>query len=280
MAVNQYAMIHIDNALNSWDNYDDYILSYLITLRFDAKNAHELIRQFSVEFIKSCHRHQLLLNPNWIDVEESLLAYQSLHAENTNSAYPIFADLYRMSHGGRQYYYTVSTMSFYDLSSIVTYKVLAIANRLRKHSFTPYALIFPDDSFSSAFYFAFVPLRCSAHQPVIHDGFVKFTISLISHSSIWFERTQTNFGQVHDNRLLAYRNTPRLNSFLRDIYALVQQMGGKWFYESEGKRMHYNMGWDYEFPFEEAYNDHCVPLGGKIIYQEDIDEGRVILPTE
>ncbi len=75
------------------------------------------------------------------------------------------------------------------------------------------------------------------------------------------------------NRELAYLNAPRLNSFLRGLSNIAQNYGGDWFLE-----------------FESGTQNHIInclsgktepllfPLNGEIIYQEDIDEGRVKLP--
>lgn len=64
-----------------------------------------------------------------------------------------------------------------------------------------------------------------------------------------------------NNRYIAYRNTPRFNSFLRDLKILFVD----------------KYGWSYNSDYEDIRRDG-IPLDGKIIYQEDIDEGRVQLP--
>lgn len=94
------------------------------------------------------------------------------------------------------------------------------------------------------------------------------SIVLRSFFDIWFEEVM-GYGYAdenkdnYDNRSVAYRNTPRLNSFLRDVKKEVLKLGGEW-----------KMGSDYpKYVTEEG-----VLLDGHIVYQEDIESGRVKLP--
>ena len=102
-----------------------------------------------------------------------------------------------------------------------------------------------------------------------------FYVGFSSHSDIWWPdlhaiapegalRVYEYLDIPLDNRPFAYRITPRLNSFLRDMNAITSNLGGNIYYEK--------------------VNQYCteegVLLDGKIIYQEDIDEGRVVPPNE
>ena len=95
------------------------------------------------------------------------------------------------------------------------------------------------------------------------------TLSIISNSNIWLdvidlsEVSRSKENDLIDNRVLAYRLTPRLNSFLRDLKNYVISIGGEV---------------DLVEHFGKYVTEEGVLLDGKIIYQEDIDEGRVQLP--
>ena len=113
------------------------------------------------------------------------------------------------------------------------------------------------------------------------NGSIQISFSMEVFSDFWFETVSrnhrlwdSNYGEPYldyddeeheepslDNRFIAYRNTPRFNSFLRDLKALFVD----------------KYGWSYDSDYEDIRRDG-IPLDGKIIYQEDIDEGRVTLP--
>lgn len=125
-------------------------------------------------------------------------------------------------------------------------------------------------------------LRVSPNS-IYQNKSIQISFSIEIFSDFWFETISRNrklwnknYGKPYldyddeeheepslDNRYIAYRNTPRLNSFLRDLKILFV---GKY-------------GWSYDSDYED--NDirrNGIPLDGKIIYQEDIDEGQVQLP--
>lgn len=79
---------------------------------------------------------------------------------------------------------------------------------------------------------------------------------------IWFDHVRnlkiwnqdgSDYERVGDvnNTELAMVNTPRLNSFLRDLKKLGEKFNGKWFFEPNG----FN-----------AYEDHAIPINGEILY--------------
>lgn len=101
------------------------------------------------------------------------------------------------------------------------------------------------------------------------DNGMYFTISTFT--DMWWETVclnQSLFDDTDyergdfeiDNRYVAYHNTPRLNSFIRDLIHLAVEK--------------------YGFILEPGHEEfkYGIPLDGKIICQEDIDEGRVKLP--
>jgi hypothetical protein len=270
----------IDSNKNVWSNYDFYVLAYYISFRIEKSIAIDIIDQFSIFFLTLCHKYGFLLNSD--KSLSDLLEYYNNKKDEINKLgkhIPSLLDIYTLSNetGGPRIY--VSKMHFWGLEGLEYAFVLELAKYLRKYEVSPFVSYYPDD-ISKDTYYPFRPLQIMGSLPKIKEEqtFVDFKFNIISHLNIWFETSRLKEGIFYDNKILAYRNTPRLNSFLRDLRQLVDKYGGKWEFESEGQLMHYNYGWDYSFPFESVYNDHCVPLDGKIIYQEDIDEGRIALP--
>lgn len=99
---------------------------------------------------------------------------------------------------------------------------------------------------------------------------VQVGMSIFSYSNIWLDtfnfdesRVFKGLGDVK-NRVVAYRMTPRLNSFLRDFKNKLELLG------IELKQQEC----DTRYVTEEG-----ILLDGRIIYQEDIDEGRVMVPV-
>ncbi|MEZ5049117.1 MAG: hypothetical protein R2766_05655 [Saprospiraceae bacterium] len=102
---------------------------------------------------------------------------------------------------------------------------------------------------------------------------LKWELSYSLWSEIWVQKLhrvdhETSDLYTIDNSPIAYRNVPRINSFIRDIKVLVQKYESKYSFGIFHKNDEIN--------YETAIDG--LPLDGKIIYQEDIDEGRVILP--
>lgn len=275
-------MRHLDNTKNTWENYDAPVLNYSVSLNLDKSDALEIIHYFTVQLITVSHNHKLLLNTMSI-LDDSINTFNHIYKYliSNNLHIPSFGDLFSSLNPMNPKGNILNFMTYYGQSGIESNYVLELMMSLRKFNFQSSALIYPLDIDLSTHYKPFVPLYCNFIKiplSTLRNGKTQINFEICSNTSIWLQQTKKNTGLIQDNRLLSFLNTPRLNSLLRDIYALVTQLGGSWSFESEGNRIHYNMGWESDFPFESMYNDHCVPLDGKIIYQEEIDEGKVLLP--
>jgi hypothetical protein len=100
-------------------------------------------------------------------------------------------------------------------------------------------------------------------------------VGINSSSNIWWEEIVVtilegeawNDRQVLNpplnNRPWAYRITPRFNSFLRDVKEVINSLEGNVLLEEYNKKY---------------VTEDGILLDGRIVYQEDIDEGRVKLP--
>lgn len=125
-----------------------------------------------------------------------------------------------------------------------------------------------------------IPLYFYGGKPKLIDDndAYAFNFYIESYSNIWkdvissYKIYSDKFNKVNfsnlNNRTLAYYNTPRLNSFFREIDKLLKDFGGScsiqietdFYIESKILRKGDLLG---------------IPIDGKIIYQEDIDEGRI-----
>lgn len=104
----------------------------------------------------------------------------------------------------------------------------------------------------------------SSFTDFTYNYHLDFGFSLSSESEFWFQEAQYS-GKSFDNSFLAYHNTPRLNSFIRDLKDI-------WVNK-------YNWTFDIERGYPGVSEIGEILLDGKIIYQEDVDEGKVILPS-
>jgi len=90
---------------------------------------------------------------------------------------------------------------------------------------------------------------------------------IASWNYIWLQESQIihedGYLRTFENSPIAYRIVPRFNSFLRGITRKVKELGGSIVLD------------DYR---REFVNIDGILLDGEIIYQEDIDEGRVEVP--
>jgi len=101
-------------------------------------------------------------------------------------------------------------------------------------------------------------------------------VGINSSSNIWWEEIAVTilegeawkdrqvFNPPLNNRPWAYRITPRFNSFLRDLKGVINKLKGNVLLEEYNKKY---------------VTEDGILLDGRIVYQEDIDEGRVKLPN-
>ncbi len=107
--------------------------------------------------------------------------------------------------------------------------------------------------------------------PGVDDALIWIGIS--SSSNIWWEELPITilngdtwadcqtFDPPLDNRYWAYQCTPRFNSFLREVKTLVEQFEGSVLLEEHQK---------------EYVTEQGILLDGKIVYQEDLNDGTTV----
>ncbi len=98
----------------------------------------------------------------------------------------------------------------------------------------------------------------------------EISIGFNSYSNIWFDEVDSeniiayseNKEENEDNIELALLNTPRLNSFFREIKQVTEKLGGKWSLETN---------------YPDKVTEDGILIDGRIIYQEDIDKSNRVI---
>ena len=112
-------------------------------------------------------------------------------------------------------------------------------------------------------------------QTKTYNGVNKLSFDILSKSNIWWEeidyeissggsKAGPELDSPHNNRDIAYRITPRFNSFIRVLSEKILSLGGTVDVDNESYR--------------DSVTKEGISLDGKIIYQEDIDNGLIELP--
>ena len=95
-------------------------------------------------------------------------------------------------------------------------------------------------------------------------------IEFFSRSNIWYDEIE--YSQLKEfmivdppanNRPVAYRISPRFNSFLRDLKNKTYSLGGEFILN---------------VPSSKLSDDGYILLDGQVIFQEDIDSGKIKIP--
>ncbi len=95
-------------------------------------------------------------------------------------------------------------------------------------------------------------------------------IVFFSSSNIWYDEIEytqleeyLTFSPPVDNRPVAYRISPRFNSFLRELKTMTYSLEGEFILHTHSEKLS-----------AEGY----ILLDGQVVFQEDIDSGKVKIP--
>ncbi len=108
------------------------------------------------------------------------------------------------------------------------------------------------------------------YEEIQQNDVNEISIVFCSDSNIWFDEVDSeniiayseNKEENEDNIELALLNTPRLNSFFREIKQVTEKLGGKWSLETN---------------YPDKVTEDGILIDGRIIYQEDIDKNNRVL---
>ena len=88
----------------------------------------------------------------------------------------------------------------------------------------------------------------------------QYSFCVASSCNIWFEEIEDKNFKKTDSKILAYKNTPRFNSFWRELVKVCENYGGRVQIEDSNN------------PYRKWLTKDGILLDGKILYQEDVDK--------
>lgn len=277
---------------NPWSNYEaDLFLDFFCSLDFPIDTYQDKVFELNKSLHQLTHKHEFLmtLSPEYCSYYDIgyLHHYEAFLSKNISNPSILPIDGYEFY---QQKPSRISKIFFNDDTgegdhAYVHYLLNGLNGRMQAIINKPTTR--DDQSIYKHFYDA-SPISLSTPKIVIgapSSKTVNVRFGIESHSSIWLD-TPPDFKYINENNeerwteniqnsRIAYKNTPRLNSFLRDVKALVIEHGG------------YCLLYDYESltahnqnnnSMQEAREREGLSLNGQIIYQEDIDSGKVKLP--
>jgi len=273
---------------NIWINHEDEIFVRFTCILNLAKNSYiDVIAQLNRAFHEITYRHELLMTLSPEYCKHYALNYED-HYYNYLDSQNKLTEFFPSD--GYEFYKKdtsrVSKIFFKDQAGELTSSYVHYI--LNGPSGNPICL--PNDKDTrmnletSQFFYDASPLSILYPTYVQEDADgknVTVSFSIESHCSFWLDFTsmfkytdKNNEAQClnyTDNRLIAYANTPRLNSFFRDIRRSVQEYDGQcYLYDHKSFLSNNNPNIQ-----TEALERMGLTLDGRIIYQEDIDEGQI-----
>lgn len=242
----------------SWNFFTESVFSFVSTpIKVNRENIKEIILSLDEVIIKAGFRYelyQLAANHLLFDKDNISLTYKSDRLKEfwVNRRGENIFSLLQMHQWSKFINFSDFELNLYP-RSIISFR--------------------EEDSFKKKYY-----LSSSNSNPAItvYSNNIVFDNSdtedlelyIESYCDVWYDKISdtSKMNNVIGNKVNAYLNTPKLNSFLREIERELNRLGASIKKDTEGN----------------LYNtdtiDNRILLNGKIIYQEDIDEGQVKFP--
>jgi len=261
---------------NHWCGFEDQIIWW--NMKFDCKidMMDDILENISSKVMDVCDRYQILVpfdteskrgkllsrnnfkkldKKNWISEKRGLKQLQG-------SNFPFFTKLFYFDKKGELQFEHIMSIGYY---------FQGYENEFRCYKYADIKSI-PQKVRISA---QDTPLY--VYYSIREDkDLCSIEFSLCTNSEIWFTH---NIYANKSNEFLSYRNTPRLNSFLRELKNVTINCNGLWSCVVEPRINKIINGTTIEgFNFLKTFGDCAIPLNGEIIYQEDVDDGRVKIP--
>lgn len=273
---------------NRWSNYEDAIVSFFVSIPILSTFTEVTLFEISRDIINTCSRHRFLTTVpiySQDDIDSELNAFTHFFYNHSalNSVFPSFLHPSRfpLKNKFEGENPLLSLMTYYNKYNILTNEdVFYLQMRLRKHTLDPHALTYTkiDDSEKIiSNYYAYIPVLCrsinTSFRTQDFDKNTSYEFAIQLFSDIWFTNNSLNTSKtihsIHrDSNLLAYTNTPRLNSFLRDLKKTILEYGGTWEIEDEGQLCNYVNEQSLQ-SYKEKYGDCSIPLNGKVLFSEE-----------
>lgn len=289
---------------NAWTTSENALFYYWVRFSFRKRDTVAFLSNFCSLFFELADKYEILSNnqlhdsPVYRAYIDNYNQYLKHHFNWSKFILPLLVSDVRETSSMGEIIQPVTKMSFYDNNeNLVSEKVRHLWNVKHQAKFIKAenidifhkekAAIIP--VYSNPL--TITPWPIDITNKALDDK-VTYDFGIKSYSDIWLDKVadykfldpDVNFekrlNRVIDNRPLAYRHTPRLNSFLRSLKAIVLEYDGKWTFDSthNGLQLRTNMKIKSDEDSDKIWSDCAIPLDGKFIYQEDIDEGRIKIP--
>lgn len=256
---------------NQWTSFADYPLAEF-GFQFDKELEIEDHFFFIEEYLGITQEYSICR----IDIENNSRPYLN-YLEDQWKRFGIFNPSYLPGYKfySAQFNWPVTALSFYENDQVVLKNISLITN---SNFYATYIDVkkkgvfyfFDDESFQNKkinwinYFDLRPPVSVQLLSKIKGKPFRYNDIVGSIRSDIWLDRvnqlkiwnkdgTDYELAGEADNTELAKLNTPRLNSFLRDLKNLGEKYGGKWFFESQ----------------IEVIDEHAIPIGGRILYHSD-----------
>lgn len=271
---------------------------YWIKFHFYKKDTVEFLSNFCNLFFDLANKYEILSNnqlhtsPVYRTYIDNYRQYLNHHFKWSKFILPLLVSDVRDATRIGEIIQPVTRMNFYDKEgNVISEKVRYLWNDNYQAKFIESedkAIFDKKKSFIPPIFsnpLKIVPFSIDIANKGLGDK-VTYDFGITSHSDIWLDNANSYVGyekselKEMDNRPLAYRHTPRLNSFLRSLKAIVLEYEGTWVLDGDFNKLERrtNMKLSPDEESDKIWSDCAIPLDGKFIYQEDIDEGRIIIP--
>lgn len=259
---------------NNWTTFNDYALADF-SIEFQSQATIEMMLKVAEELIGISNKYSICQ----IDIDGNKSDYLNYLKYTWNSLgyiYPYYLPGYK--------YYSSSfkcpstKLSFFEKGEIVENFVSEICNINGQSGYLSLAkkfdrYTFLHNNFDNKYWELLSPITIGMNcHRANQKGYSPWGISGCLRTDIWLEKIgamkvfdengNSEWKQNLDNTELALLNTPRLNSFLRDLKELAKKFDGVWIFESEKGFLHSRV---------EVYENHAIPIGGEVIYAEDVN---------
>lgn len=281
---------------NTWINHeDDLFLRYTSIIELPSDSYLELIHEINKSFHNLTYKHKLLmtLSPEYCDYFgiDYIDHYITFLEENRNNPTFFLTEGYEFYTKNNR---RSSKIFFKNESGILT---SSHVHYILNDSMGNPQMLLNDLNIRNSmdiemnreeFPYEAIPLsilRPTYLKENISKNTITASFSIESHCSFWLDsiplfkfydkNNNLQYLEHSNNKDISYANTPRLNSFLRDLTAIIKEYGGySELYDYESL-----LSSDHENKNSEAMERKGLKLDGKIIYQEDIDEGNINMET-
>jgi len=268
---------------NKWINHeDDLFLFFRARLILDLENYKQSLFNLNLEIHKLTDKYEFLmpLSPNYCQYHkiDKFEHYKEFLLQNQDNPELFQIKNYEF-YKNNSYLNQISKMYFKDnKGDLISKYVHYLSNGYYGDPVVVESkLEMNEKDLSHKYSYVDCPLRIHSRTSCKLEDKIEVGFIIESHCSIWLDKTpnfkfmnkdgEVTFFEFSDNKEIAYQNTPRLNSFLRDLKALILKYGGSCTFYDYASYLESNDNIKSKI---DADNRQGLLLENKLIYQEDV----------